>query len=174
MVDKIKINHDYGAIKSNGTVYNIKLHGFATTTIQKISGFDKNLLEIYFKTPKFSFTGFYKANSDVLGFPINAEGNFLMNFYDFAAKISIKLERYTRNGKTYLKTNGYDISSTVRTGDLNSSGVSPAVNWLVNASFDLVIKSSLKSYVGDLWTVYYEKAINAVLTKVPIEELFLS
>ena len=83
MVDKIKIDHDYGVIKTNGTVYNIKLHGFATTTIQKISGFDKNLLEIYFKTPKFSFTGFYKAKYEVFGFPSNSEGSFLMNFCKF-------------------------------------------------------------------------------------------
>ena len=82
-VDKIKLNHDYGAIKVNGTVYNIKLNGFANTTIQKISGFDTNLLEIHFKTPKFSFFGFYKAKSEVLGFSSNTEGNFLVNFCKF-------------------------------------------------------------------------------------------
>ena len=58
-------------------------------------------------------------------------------------------------------------------GDLKSSAFSAAIEWLVNASFDIALKSSLKSYAGDLWTVYYEKAINRTLEKVPIEELFL-
>ncbi|XP_070491873.1 circadian clock-controlled protein daywake-like [Chironomus tepperi] len=173
MVDKIKLNHNIGAIKTKGNVYNVMLQGFATTTIESISGFDKNLLEIDFKTPRFSFSGFYKATSEVLGFPIVSEGKFLMNFYDFAGKLKIKLERYTRNGKTYFRTNGYEISSTLRTGDVDWDGAGRSILWLVNASFDLVIKSTLKSYVGDLWTVYYEKAINRVLTKVPIEELFI-
>jgi len=83
MINNIKLNHDYGAIKATGIVYNIKLKGFAMTTIHKISGFDKNLLEIHFKTPKFSFTGFYKANYEALGFPGRSEGSFLMNLCEF-------------------------------------------------------------------------------------------
>jgi len=135
VVDKIKVIHDYGVIKANGTVYNINLKGLSSSTIEKFSGFDKNLLEINFKTPKFNVKGWYSATGSVFGFPTQGEGIFTLNFCefnlskinsiktshvakktdDFDGKLKIKLERYTRNGKTYFRTVGSDISSTVRT-----------------------------------------------------------
>ncbi|CAG9806932.1 unnamed protein product [Chironomus riparius] len=172
IVDKVKLNHEYGVVKVNGTVYNIKLQGLATTTIQKLSGFDKNLLEIHYKNTKYTFTGFFKAKSEIFGFQLNTAGSFLLNTYDVAAKLIIKLERYTRNGKTYFRTNGFDVSSTIKSGDLDLTGVNRALMWLINANFNIIIQSSIKSYIGDVWAVYYEKAINAMLTKVPIRELF--
>ncbi|XP_070507618.1 circadian clock-controlled protein daywake-like [Chironomus tepperi] len=173
MVDKLKVLHDYGVIQGNGTLYNIKLYGLKTATIERIYGFDKNQLEIHFKVPKFHFKGLYKAQAYVFGFHSQGEGVFTLNFYDFAAKLIIKLQRYTRNGKTYFKTVGSDISSTVRTGDIEATSLSRALTWLVNQGFDAVLRSSIKSYVGDVWTQYYEQKINNVLNKVPIEELFL-
>jgi len=43
----------------------------------------------------------------------------------------------------------------------------------MNTSYDIVLKSSLKSYVGDVWGSFYEKKVDNVLNKVPIEDLFL-
>ncbi|XP_070507619.1 circadian clock-controlled protein daywake-like [Chironomus tepperi] len=173
VVDKFKVLHDYGVIQANGTVYNIKLRGLRTATIERIFGFDKNLLEIHFKVPEFHFKGFYSASGVVFGFPSKSDGIFTLNFYDFVGKLKVKLERYTRNNKQYFRTTGSDISSTVRTGDMDATTLSRPVVWLLNQGFDVVLGSSLKSYVGDVWTQFYEKKINNVLNKVPIEELFL-
>ncbi|KAL7024873.1 hypothetical protein ACKWTF_013227 [Chironomus riparius] len=173
MVDKIKVDHDYGVIQANGTIFNINLRGLSTATVEKFSGFDKNLLEIHFKVLEFHFKGFYSATGVVFGYSSHDNGIFTLNFYDFKAKLTIKLERYMRNDKEYFKTVGSDISSTVRTGDLDATTLSRALNWILNKSFDLILSCSMKSYVGDVWTEYYEKAINAVLSKVPIEDLFI-
>lgn len=57
---------------------------------------------------------------------------------------------------------------------MDATSLSRPLAWLVNQGFDVVLRSSIKSYVGDVWTQYYEKKINNVLTKVPIEELFIA
>lgn len=80
MVDKIKINHNFGAIKANGVIYNVKVAGFSDATFQKFTGFDKNLLEIHINMPKTLLTMFYKANVVVLGAKINNEGPSTLKF----------------------------------------------------------------------------------------------
>ncbi|KAL7024880.1 hypothetical protein ACKWTF_013231 [Chironomus riparius] len=173
MADKLRVLHDYGVIQANGTLWNINLFGLKSGTIERIFGFDKNLLEIHFKVPKIHFKGLYKAQASVFGFHSEGEGIFTLNFYDFSAKLIIKLQPYTRNGKTYFKTVGSDMSSTVRTGDVDATSLSRPLAWLINQGFDVVLRSSIKSYVGDVWTQHYEKKVNNVLNKVPIEELFI-
>ncbi|KAL7024879.1 hypothetical protein ACKWTF_013230 [Chironomus riparius] len=173
VVDKLKVLHDYGVIKANGTVYNINLKGLSSATIEKLLGFDKNLLEIHFKVPRLHVKGFYIATGSVFGIPSQAEGIFTLNFYDFSGKLKIKLERFTRNGKEYFRTVGSDMSSDVRSGDMDASSLSRSIVWIINQGFDVVLKSSMKAYVGNVWTKFYENKINTVLNKVPIRELFL-
>ncbi|KAL7024864.1 hypothetical protein ACKWTF_013224 [Chironomus riparius] len=174
IVDKVRLKHDYGIVKADGLMYNLKAFGFSSATIEKFSGFDKNLLEIHFKVPKLKYTGFYKAQGEVVGFPVGGIGSFTVNFYDFLIRLKVKLERYTRNGKVYFKTAGSDISSTLRSGDIDAPEIGRTINWIMNTSFDIVLKSSLKSYVGDVWGSLYEKRINEVFNKVPIQDLFLN
>ena len=83
MVDKLKVVHDYGVIQANGTLWNINLSGLSAATIERIYGFDKNLLEIHFKVPKFHFKGYYKAMALVFGFQSQGEGIFTLNFCKF-------------------------------------------------------------------------------------------
>ncbi|CAH1727534.1 unnamed protein product [Chironomus riparius] len=172
-VEKCRINDEDCLVRSSNTVLRKYYNGLSAATVEKFSGFDKNLLEIHFKVSEFHFKGFYSATGVVFGYSSHDNGIFTLNFYDFKAKLTIKLERYMRNDKEYFKTVGSDISSTVRTGDLDATTLSRALNWILNKSFDLILSCSMKSYVGDVWTEYYEKAINAVLSKVPIEDLFI-
>ena len=58
-------------------------------------------------------------------------------------------------------------------GDLDSTGVNSIVNWIINAFFDPVFKDSINLYIEKVLTADFEKAINAVFTKVPIKELFI-
>ncbi|XP_070507556.1 circadian clock-controlled protein daywake-like [Chironomus tepperi] len=173
IVDKVDLTHDYGVIKARGYMYNVKAHGYSAATIIKFSGIDKNLIELHFKVPVIKFTGFYKGRGELLSIPLQGTGPFTVNFYDFLIRLKIKLERYTRNGKEYFRAVDTDISSTVRTGDLDLPEVGRAVNWILNTSFDVVLKSSMKSYIGDVWSKLYEKRFNDVFNKVPIQDLFL-
>jgi len=59
------------------------LTGLSTATIERIFGFDINLLEIHFKVPKFHFEGYYKASAVVFGFQSQGEGIFTLNFCKF-------------------------------------------------------------------------------------------
>jgi len=77
------LKHDYGALKADGLSYNIKGLGFSAAKIEKISGFDKNLLEIHIKVPKLKFIGFYKARGELLGFPLESVGSYTLNFCKF-------------------------------------------------------------------------------------------
>lgn len=58
-------------------------------------------------------------------------------------------------------------------GEFEAPNVSSLLVWTINKSFGTLMKSSFKSYMGDEWGTYYEKTTNDVLTKVPIEDLFL-
>jgi len=82
-VDKIKFFNDYGVIQSNGTLWNINLFGFSTATIERIFGFDKNLLEIHFNVPKYHFKSNYKAEGKAFGFHSQGEGIFTLNLCKF-------------------------------------------------------------------------------------------
>ncbi|CAG9806930.1 unnamed protein product [Chironomus riparius] len=173
LVNQFFVDRKYSTIKiKNGDFSNMKMRGLQSATIEKISGFDKDHLEIEFKAPKLTFTGSFKADAKVLFFPINTDGEFTLKLYDYDAKLNIKLDRYTRNRTKYFQTTGYCIHSTVRTGDIDSTGVPKIVNWLINLHFNSLFKSSIQSFVDDIWSAYYEKAINVMLTKVPIGELF--
>ncbi|KAL7024886.1 hypothetical protein ACKWTF_013236 [Chironomus riparius] len=173
LIGKFRIKHDFGAMQADGTIYDIKVFGFNDSTFLKFSGFDKNVLEIHFKMPKFSLSGFYKANAKVLDFHINDEGPLTLNFYDFIVKLTFQLERYTRNGKEYFRVTKTDISSDLDTGDFEAPEVSRVIIWSLNKSFNILMKSSMRSYAGDEFGLYYEKTFNSVFTKVPIEDLFL-
>ena len=83
MADKLRVLHDYGVIQGNGTLWNINLFGLKAATIERIFGFDRNLLEIHFKVPKIHFKGLYKAQATVFGFHSEGEGIFTLNFCKF-------------------------------------------------------------------------------------------
>ena len=83
IVDKFRVKHDFGAVQADGILYNIKSFGYSASSFQKFSGFDKNILEVHLKMPKFSLSGFYKATVEVLGFKINDEGPMALNFCEF-------------------------------------------------------------------------------------------
>ena len=83
IVEKVRLKHDYGIVKADGLTYNVKAFGFSSATIEKFSGFDKNLLEIHFKVPKLKYTGFYKARGEIVGFPVKGIGSYTLNFCKF-------------------------------------------------------------------------------------------
>lgn len=87
VVNEIKLDHFYGIIKTKGTIKNMNMKGFANTIIKNISGFDANLLEIHFKSSKLTFTGNYNVDAWIAFIPINAEGDFTLNYCKFNFKL---------------------------------------------------------------------------------------
>jgi hypothetical protein len=51
--------------------------------------------------------------------------------------------------------------------------LSKPLNWILNQAFEVALQSTSFSSAGDLWSKQYERKINYVLSKVPIEELFI-
>lgn len=47
-------------------------------------------------------------------------------------------------------------------------------NTFLNASFDVIIKRSLITVISEEWKKFFEKAVESVFAKVPIEDLFLA
>ena len=74
------VDRSYSSITiKNGNFTNVKMRGLATSTIDKISGFDKDRLRIEFSAPKLSFNGYFKADVSAFIIPIRTEGDFTLN-----------------------------------------------------------------------------------------------
>jgi len=56
---------------------------------------------------------------------------------------------------------------------MDATTLSRPLAWLINQGFDAVLKSNTKSEVGEVWSKQYERKVSNVLSKVPIEELFI-
>ena len=80
VVDEINFTHDYGSINvKKGNITNAQMRGLSSATIDKFSGFDKDLLEIQFKIPKSTFYGSVVAETNILFLPVTTDGTFVLN-----------------------------------------------------------------------------------------------
>lgn len=79
-VDRLKIARNSGAVTVNGVVNNITIHGYSKGKIEKIGGFDKNVMEIKYKAANIKFKGKYNVKASILGIPLNGQGLFTLVF----------------------------------------------------------------------------------------------
>lgn len=80
LVDYIKVVQDAGVVKVTATANDTYVRGFSKGKIEKITGFDKNIVEIKFRVPKLIAKGKYSSASTVLGIPINGRGPYSVTF----------------------------------------------------------------------------------------------
>lgn len=76
----MKIARSSGAVTVNGVVNNITILGYSKGKIEKIGGFEKNVMEIEYKTASIKFKGTYDAKARILGIPLNGQGQFTLVF----------------------------------------------------------------------------------------------
>lgn len=82
-VDHIKIMQDVGIVTVKANANDTKIIGFSKGKIEKITGFNKNQPEIHIKTSKLNFSGKYMAIANVLGYPLNGQGTYNVQFSKF-------------------------------------------------------------------------------------------
>ena len=75
----------------NGVVKNVTIHGFSKGKIEKIGGFDNNVMEIEYKAVNIKFKGKYDAKARVLGIPLNGQGQFTLVFSKLSLNILFPL-----------------------------------------------------------------------------------
>lgn len=80
LVEKAKVVQRTGPVTIDSTSSNSFITGYSKGRIERIGGFDRNLMEIRFKAPHLNFNGTYKAKSHVLGIPVNGGGPYKVTF----------------------------------------------------------------------------------------------
>jgi hypothetical protein len=76
----IKIVQDSGIVTVRGHAKDSLIFGFSKGKFDKFSGFDKDLVEMKFKSPSVKVNGTFSAKSHVINLPINTSGAYTAIF----------------------------------------------------------------------------------------------
>ena len=80
LVSEIIVNRKYGSLDiKDGDLTDVKLRGWKSAKIERISGFENNYVDIQFKLPKSTYTGSFKADAKVFFLPVSTDGTFELN-----------------------------------------------------------------------------------------------
>lgn len=75
-----EVRQKTGPVTVEGTSTNTVIRGFSKGRVEKITGFDRNRLEIRVKVPTLKFKGNYNSKANVIGIPISGSGPYNVIF----------------------------------------------------------------------------------------------
>lgn len=179
-LDSIKIGESEGSISLKQEYKNIKIHGLTKHLEVKnyFIDFDKVLLQSDAYNPQVDFVADYNINGKILVLPIKGSGKCNITMYNLHSKNQIYLDKYEKNGETYLKVKKYNIILEPNRVNIKFDNLfdgdtilGEQMNRFINENSDLLFKELQSSY-QETFGLVFGKIANDIFTRISMNKIF--
>uniref|UniRef100_A0A336MQ09 CSON004043 protein n=1 Tax=Culicoides sonorensis TaxID=179676 RepID=A0A336MQ09_CULSO len=180
-IDQINLEQDSGPINLNSRFDNIKMYGLSEFRIRAVRvDAEKAKFRLRLWFPELHMVADYYVKGKFLMVPMVGNGKSTGNFSDVDAIASLKAERFTRNGREYLKVK--DIFAEFNIGHASvhldslfngNQELSDTLNKFLNENWRAVtaeIKPELEDFISNL----LNETTTTLFDRYPYEQLLPS
>ncbi|XP_053962122.1 circadian clock-controlled protein daywake-like [Anastrepha ludens] len=170
------------AVSLNLEFKKMYLHGISNLTVQRVIGFEKDLLnskfEVHVTIPNLVVDGEYVSSGKVLVLPMNAAGYANIQLKNTKLSLKLKADELRKDGKQYMKLKGIKCKLTPDLLRLNfenlfngNKQLSDSLNQLINENWR-TLWADMETQVNEAVMRIVKRLLLNIVSVLPYEDFY--